>query len=231
MTFFSKLFSVNSLGLILVMIMTVFFSNCRTNDEKQRWSPADSLRIVQETLAHRTEVDSFFRYDPNSPFHGDTSVQYKGIQWFPPDVNFCFTSKLLKYESPETFIVLGTKGEERKHLKYGYFLFEFGDRRYKLNVYKFTPSDSLRYRLYADQLSVWFTDKTTGKETYKVGRYVDIEKEATNLDFVYTINMNNAYNPYCAYSSLYSCAIPRKEDHFDFAVRAGEMKYHTSEHP
>jgi len=43
---------------------------------------------------------------------------------------------------------------------------------------------------------------------------------------VYIIDFNKAYNPYCAYSSLYSCAIPRREDRIPTPVRAGELKYH-----
>jgi uncharacterized protein (DUF1684 family) len=43
---------------------------------------------------------------------------------------------------------------------------------------------------------------------------------------VYVIDLNKAYNPYCAYSSLYSCAVPRQEDRLTIAVRAGELKYH-----
>jgi uncharacterized protein (DUF1684 family) len=59
-----------------------------------------------------------------------------------------------------------------------------------------------------------------------VGRYLEVGQEVADPDYLYTIDFNNAYNPYCAYSSQYSCAIPRKEDHLDFPIRAGEMKYH-----
>ena len=122
--------------------------------------------------------------------------------------------------------MLGTKGEERRHLKYGYFILNYDGKDYRLNVYKFTSSDPKRFELYKNYLSVWFTDQTTGKETYHVGRYVEVGEENANPDFLYTINLNNAYNPYCSYSSIYSCAIPRREDHLDFSVKAGEMKYH-----
>jgi uncharacterized protein (DUF1684 family) len=119
--------------------------------------------------------------------------------------------------------VFGTKGEERKHLKYGYFMLTFEGQEYKLNVYKYVPGQQERS---PDLLSVWFTDATTGKETYEVGRYVDVGNENVDPDFVYMINFNNAYNPYCAYSAIYSCAIPRREDHLDIPIRAGELKYH-----
>lgn len=215
---------------IVVAFISVFLSSCQMTHQNHRWSSTDSLRIIQEILAHRAEVDSIFCYDPASPFQQDTMIRYHGIRWFPPDVDFYFQSKLFKYDHPETVIVLGTKGEERKHVKYGYFLLEFRTKHYRLNVYKFTPSDTKRYTLYKDYLNVWCTDRTTGKETYEVGRYIDVGAEKAEAEFLYSINFNNAYNPYCAYSSLYSCAIPRKEDYVDVEIRAGEMKYHHGEH-
>jgi len=45
-------------------------------------------------------------------------------------------------------------------------------------------------------------------------------------NFVYTIDFNLAYNPYCAYSPDYSCAVPSKEDHISLAIEAGEKSFH-----
>jgi uncharacterized protein (DUF1684 family) len=73
--------------------------------------------------------------------------------------------------------------------------------------------------------SIWFTDLTTGEESYGVGRYLDFELNS-DKDFIYTIDFNLAYNPYCAYSSEYTCAIPTKEDYVDSEIEAGEKKYH-----
>ncbi|MEK9137084.1 MAG: DUF1684 domain-containing protein, partial [Bacteroidota bacterium] len=190
-----------------------------------------SMMIVQDNLAHRAGVDSFFRYDKGSPFTRDSTIQYHGLNWFPVDVRYRGTSQLYRYDRPETVIVLGTKGEERKQLRYGYFTFTVPDKRgqpvvLRLDVYKFTPYDAKRYALYRDALSVWFTDETTGKETYGVGRYVEIGNEHPDPNHLYIIDLNKAYNPYCAYSDLYSCAVPRKEDHLDIELRVGEKKYH-----
>jgi uncharacterized protein (DUF1684 family) len=189
-------------------------------------SPVDSVRIVNEILAHRAQVDSTFRNDPDSPFNRDSTIHYEGIKWYPPDVRFHFVSRLIRYEHADTVVVLGTKGEERQQLRYGYFLLPFEGKEYRLNVYKFTPSDSRRYALYRNHLSVWFTDSTTGEETYGVGRYLEVGKEDPDPDHRYTLDFNYAYNPYCAYSVLYSCAIPTKDDHLPFAITAGELKYH-----
>lgn len=192
---------------------------------------ADSIRIIQDNLAHRDTVDQFFRTDPGSPFLRDSSITYHGIRWFPVNPRFCGHSVLHRFARTDTVIVMGTKGEQRRQLLYGYFEFPVPDTNgnalmLKLNVYKFTPYDGQRYLLYRNYLSVWFTDLTTGYETYPVGRYVDVGMEGPDPAHIYTIDLNAAYNPYCAYSGLYSCAVPRSEDHLNIALRVGEMKYH-----
>ena len=216
------------LGKIFFFLIIVMLTGCQQQQPavNRWWTTEDSLRIMNEIAVHRQEANDFFNNDPNSPFNADSTIHYDGIKWFPPDIRFYFRSKLYRHEHPETVIVFGTKGEERKELKYGYFILFFERQRHTLNVYKFTPYDAKRYELYKNLLSVWFTDETTGKETYEVGRYVEIGDEDPDINHIYTINLNNAYNPYCAYSPQYSCAIPPKEDHLKFAITAGEKKYH-----
>ena len=191
---------------------------------------ADSLAVNRENQAHRAAMDAFFRSSPDSPFVRDTTIAYHGIAWFPVNPVFCGRSRLTPYTAPDTVTVLGTKGEERRQLRYGYFeIVVPGDDglpvTLRLNAYKFTPSDPLRYARFPDNLSVWFTDRTSGRETYAVGRYVDVGDDTHDPATVYTIDLNKAYNPYCAYSNMYSCAVPRKEDNLDVALRVGELTY------
>lgn len=226
---FSKPHTVHCLALVL--ISSSLLGSCSKTPDSRQLTTADSLKIVQDNLAHRAEADSFFRSDENSPFKRDTTIEYHGVKWFPIDVRYRGVAQVHRYANPETVIVLGTKGEERKQLRYGYFTITVPDGNgqpvvLKIDTYKFTPYDTKRYALYKDALSVWFTDETTGKETYNVGRYVEVGNEDPDPDHLYVIDLNKAYNPYCAYSSLFSCAVPRKEDHLDIALRVGEMKYH-----
>lgn len=214
---------------LLAVVLAI--ASCARQPQLPHLSAADSTGIVQENIAHRAEIDEFFKNDPGSPFRRDSTITYHGIRWFPIDPRYSGRSLLHQYANPETVVVLGTKGDQRRQLRYGYFEFPVPDEKgdpvvLKLNVYKFTPYDGQRYHLYRDHLSIWFTDRTTGIETYNVGRYVDIGNEVPDASHIYTIDLNQAYNPYCAYSPMYSCAIPRDEDHLDLALRVGEMKYH-----
>ncbi len=218
-------------GSITLMLVLLLGSCAREKNGLPPLSPADSLAIARDNTVHRAQVDEFFGSDPDSPFQRDTSISYHGLKWFPVNPRYCVHSVLHRYEHPDTVVVLGTKGESRRQLRYGYFAFTLRDehgtaRQCTLNVYKFTPHDPQRYALYKDNLSLWFTDRTTGEETYEVGRYIEMGVEDPDPSFEYTIDFNKAFNPYCAYSSLYSCAIPTKDDHLDLALRVGEQRYH-----
>lgn len=221
----------NCRWLLPATLVLVVLCSCSRTPSAIPLTPADSIAIMEDNQRHRGEVEEFFRSDPNSPFLRDTTITFHDLNWFPINPSFCGHSILHRYDTPETVTVAGTKGELRRQLKYGYFTFVVpGDggapATITLNVYKFTPYDKQRYALYRNNLSTWFTDETTGRETYDVGRYIELGEEDPDPAHVYTIDLNKAFNPYCAYSALYSCAIPRREDHLNMALRVGEMTYH-----
>jgi len=68
-------------------------------------------------------------------------------------------------------------------------------------------------------VSVFFRDATTGHESYALGRYVDAEPLGGDR---YGLDFNRAYNPTCAFSPLYNCPIPPRENVLTVAIRAGE---------
>jgi hypothetical protein len=171
----------------------------------------------------RAEKDEWMKNDSLSPFNRDSSARFAPLKYFPVDPDFVFRSVLVEFEQMDTVIILGTKGEERKVVKVGYVQWDHKGKKIPINVYKGTSKKGIEY------YSIWFTDKTTGKETYSVGRYIDFEFQP-NRSFLYTIDFNLAYSPYCSYSDIYSCAIPSKDDHIDMAITAGEKTFRTDTH-
>ncbi|MBI2427209.1 MAG: DUF1684 domain-containing protein [Ignavibacteriales bacterium] len=182
------------------------------------YSPEQEAYISTVTQA-RIEKDFWMENDPTSPFKKDSTAHFSPLKYYDVDPGFVFKSVLFEHEQKDTVIIFGTKGEERKVVKYGYVLWERGSGTKSIHVYKGTSRTGYEY------YSIWFTDKTTGKETYHVGRYIDFELNP-DKNFIYTIDFNGAYNPYCAYSAQYSCAIPSKDDHIDAAIEAGEKNFH-----
>jgi len=174
---------------------------------------------LDEIMKERAQKDSSMIAEEHSPFKRSPAIQFSPLKYYDPDPRYIFKSKLHRYEKSDTVFVLGTKGEYRVAIIEGYLGFNFDGSDYKINVYKsHTRSGEFYY-------SIWFTDKTTGYETYGVGRYIDFEMEA-DPEYNYTLDFNKAYNPYCAYNSAYTCPIPREEDHLDLAIEAGEKNFH-----
>lgn len=95
-----------------------------------------------------------------------------------------------------------------------------GSARFKLN------GKDVRLGLYGESakpegsLSTFFTDATSGKATYGVGRYLDTELAGAFPPKTVTLDFNFAYNPNCARSDKYNCPFPR--DHLTVGIEAGE---------
>ena len=73
-----------------------------------------------------------------------------------------------------------------------------------------------------DSLAAFIMDDTTGKETYGVGRYVDVEIAKGALPKAITIDFNFLYNPNCARSEHYNC--PVAVDRVKLPITVGEKK-------
>jgi len=203
------------LNFAVIQMITLLFIGCSSNESK---IVVDD-EYINSILNHRNEKDSLMRFEEHSPFNRDTTVEFSPLKYYLPDPAFLFKSKLNHYDTQDTVEILGTKGEIRQVIKEGYVKLDFEETEYRVNVYKGFGSNGAAYH------SIWFTDKTTGEETYGVGRYLDFEMNE-NPNFVYDIDFNYAYNPYCSYSAKYSCPIPREEDYLDFLIEAGEKNFH-----
>ncbi len=204
-------------SILAIFFIVLIFISCK--EEEKRVLTEEEINY-SKTIAHiRESHDFYMKTNPNSPFNAKGKVDFKPLKYFEPNMEYIFKSKLILYDSQDSVTILGTKGEERKFVSYGYFNIEYKNENYKLNVYQgYEPSIGSYY-------GIWFTDETTNKESYGVGRYLNM-RIVDDPDHIYTIDFNAAYNPYCAYSKEFTCAIPRKEDHIGFAIKAGEKKFY-----
>jgi len=201
------------LDLFLTLLLTILFASCSKN-----YTPAEKAYIAK-VEKDREEKNLVMKNDPDSPFNKKGKIEFHNLNYFDVDPAYVFKSKLFEYDPKDTIVIYGTKGEVRHAVKFGYVQVYFEGKEVKVNVYKgFTNSGMVYY-------SIWYTDKTTNNDTYGVGRYIDFEK-VDNPEYIYTINFNSSYNPYCAYSPNYSCAVPTKEDYIPFEIKAGEKKFH-----
>ena len=197
----------------LIVLIVVMLSSCGIEYTPEQQEYISSIEKM------RKEKDGYMKNNPDSPFNIDSNAVFHSLNYYPVDPNYVFKSKLFRYTKQDTIDIYGTKGEARKTVRFGYVKFIFDAKNYKMDVYQGRTKKGETY------YSIWFTDKTTGEETYGVGRYLDFElnKDEKNI---YTIDFNLAYSPYCSYSAKYSCAVPTKDDYIDMSVYAGEKNFH-----
>ncbi len=200
-------------GAALFLLLTLTLSSCGIE-----YTP-EQQKYISSVEKMRKEKDDYMKNNPASPFNVDSNAVFHPLNYYPVNPNFVFKSKLFRYAKQDTVDIYGTQGEVRKSVRFGYVKFNYKNKNYKMDIYQGTNKTGEKY------YSIWFIDKTTGKETYGVGRYLDFELNEDE-NFTYTIDFNLAYNPYCAYSAKFSCAVPTKDDYIDLAVKAGEKNFH-----
>ena len=202
---------------ILLLIVSLVI-NLGCDKRSDNYQPLEE-NYVETILHERAHKDSALQYDPHSPFNRDPNATFSELNYYDPTPEFIFKSKLYEHKPIDTVNVFGTRGEVRRVIREGYVKLNYAGNEHRVNVYKAFSRDGQVY------YSIWFTDKTTGKETYGVGRYLDFEK-VEDPEHIYSVDFNKAYNPYCAYSAEFTCPIPREEDHIAMEIKAGEKNFH-----
>lgn len=177
--------------------------------------PPTSIKVARFTLrlSHQ-RFPAIIVFDPQSPRY----KLYKGVQYFPPDLAYHIVAKLTPNPKPDTTIILSTRGNRRRAVRVGWFDFQVKGAPCRLEANRL-----LEPGVGEKDVSLFFTDATTGKQSYSVGRYLDPEPRP---DGSYVLDFNKCYNPACAYSEHYNCPIPPAENHLQIAIAAGEMDSH-----
>lgn len=139
---------------------------------------------------------------------------FHGAVWFAVNTGYRVEAAFTPYAQPKGLKIPDTTGRARPMQAPGYVTFRLNGETLRLD-----PVVS------GNELFFMFKDRTSGRETYGVGRFLDAEMPKNGkvvLDF------NKAYNPYCAFNPYSSCPIPPRQNTLITRVEAGE-KY-RSEH-
>jgi uncharacterized protein len=172
-----------------------------------------------KVLKHRQNQDSLFR-TVDSPLEKEDIASFTGLNYFPFNPDYKVTGTFVKYKKRKAFRMPTTTSRLPEYIRYGEIHFDIKEEKLVLPVYQ--NKEINKKPGYENYLFLPFTDLTNGEETYEVGRYIDFRMpkgKEVQIDF------NMAYNPYCSYSSKYSCPIPPKENSLNIRVEAGEKKY------
>ena len=187
-----------------------------------------SLSGITLAQAYEEEINEFqqelneeYLNPKESPLSKKDRKKFKGHDFFPIEEKYRVVAKFVKTTSAMPFKMKTSANVFQNYDIYGVVHFEIDGKEYKLNIYQ---SHTLREtEQYKDYLFLPFTDLTNGRETYGGGRYIDLSIPSGDSVI---IDFNKAYNPYCAYSTGYSCPIPPKENNLNIKIEAGIKNNH-----
>jgi len=165
---------------------------------------------------NRTEKDEFFAEHPQSPIPPEEREAFDGLRYFDPDPASRVEATVTRHEEPDPVGMETTDGRTVRYLHVVTFSFEVDGETHELRGYRQAGDDP-------GQLFIPFRDKTTGQQTYKQGRYMELETEEELTDGTTAVlDFNLAYAPFCAYSETFSCPLPPEANWLDAAIEAGE---------
>lgn len=170
----------------------------------------------QEIVDFQDRLYKEFTDSVKSPLPKYEIDAFTGHEFYPVDLSYRVKARLVKTPGEKPFKMMTTRGETQDYVKYGEAQFILRGKPYKLNLYQSTElSKTAEYK---DYLFLPFKDLTNLLDTYGGGRYIDLKIPASDS---IVIDFNQAYNPYCAYNSIYSCPVPPKENTLETEIKAG----------
>jgi hypothetical protein len=188
----------------------------------------------------RAEKDEFFADDPRSPLSPEQRDAFDGLEYFPPDPSYRVSATATVHDDPEVVELTVENGNPTRFHEVVTFEFELpqdgestqddgngtrgddedqhsGDATVTETLSAYQPEGG------DGSLFVPFRDKTTGQETYKGGRYMDLHPDGELTDgATVTVDFNLAYTPFCAFADAFACPLPPEENWLSTTVLAGE---------
>jgi uncharacterized protein len=166
-------------------------------------------------LAMRAEKDAMFKGDSHSPLDPHQRAAFDGLRYYPPNAELSLTLILQRFDEQKPISIQTTTNTVRQMLRYGEFHFT-------------VDGQAARLTLYADPINGYyflpFVDADAGTLTYGAGRYVEPEPLGKGPEGErFLVDFNQAYLPYCAYNSRWSCPITPAENRLALSIRAGEQ--------
>ena len=160
---------------------------------------------------YRANKDEYFATNPNSPLPPSQRADFGGLEYFPTDPGLVFTVPVVPGDR-EPVTIATSDGAERTYYRAGTVRMTIAGE----------PVDLTLFDTGHPGFFLPFRDATSGRESYGAGRYMDLHP---NPDGTVTIDFNFAYNPLCAYTDRFSCALPPHENWLAVPIRAGERAY------
>ena len=141
-----------------------------------------------------------------------TRIQH--FRRYPIDLTYRLEATLEKDPSHRYVAIETSRGLQTPMKRVGWLEFTYRFKKYRIAAFLEEGSTE-------EELFIIYRDRTSGKETYAIGRYLPANRIDGNR---YILDFNKSYLPLCAYSHAYNCPIPPRSNHLPFPVRAGEIQ-------
>ena len=145
-----------------------------------------------------------------------------GINFFEADSSYVVLARVELLDQKDTLTMPTANGKQKDYVKYAYLHFDLQGKASKLLIFRSVRL--MKNPLYRNALFLPFYDYSNGSMTYGGGRYMDLSINDIK-DKTLILDFNRCYNPYCAYTSGYSCPIPPEENTIELEILAGESAY------
>ena len=166
----------------------------------------------EQIAAWHAEKDRFMR-SPDSPVLPDKRASFPPLPYFPVDPSYRVPAVLQAVQGSPAVEMPTSTGQRRKMRRVGALSFTLQGQSLTLGAFNEATETDMR------RLFVPFGDLTNGVETYPGGRYLELDRTASN---VYDLDFNRAYHPFCLFNPEYDCPYPPPENRLKVPIRAGE---------
>lgn len=138
--------------------------------------------------------------------------EFSGLEFYPIDTGWRVEARFEPHAEGSTIEIANVINQLQPMPNPGVLVFERDGRTHRIQA---IGNDD-------GSLFLIFADRTSGRETYGAGRFLDA---AAPRDGLVIVDFNLAYNPPCAFNDYSTCPLPPPENRLDLAVTAGEKKY------
>lgn len=171
--------------------------------------------LVGDTEFQR-ELNAEFKDASKSPLKKRDLKNFEGLEFFKFDSSFVVQARVELKPNSEWFKMQTTTSRLSNKRIFAELHFKLKGKSYMLNVYQ--DQDLMDEEGFEDYLLLPFIDNTNGLTSYGGGRYIDLTIPENDT---ITLDLNTAYNPYCAYNEKYSCPLVPRNNYLDLEVKAG----------
>lgn len=177
-------------------------------------------KFYKAAKKHQDSLSEVYQNPETSILSKKQLKDFHGLEFYPIDLKFRVSATFVRTPHEKPFPMATSTGTPRTYVKYGEVTFVLLEKTHTLAIYQNPKFVATPNHKYADHLLLGFTDYTSGDGSYGGGRYVDIGISDI-IDNQLVIDFNKTYNPYCAYTEGYSCAIPPEDNDIKIRVEAG----------